>query len=171
MAGRNTVGKRSGQLGLDGEGLQKSFSRYMGYVQQQDIHLPTQTIREALQMTAQLRRPQTVPIEEKNAYVETVMEWLGMDDIADTLIGIPGAGLNLEQRKRVTVGVEMTAKPGILFLDEPTSGLVGQSAASIIRLHRKLANSGQAIVCTIHQPAAELISTLKNCTYWVEVVV
>ena len=134
----------------------------MGYVQQQDIHLPTQTIREALQMTAQLRRPQHISLEEKNAYVETVIDWLEMEDFADALVGVPGAGLNLEQRKRVTVGVEMAAKPEILFLDEPTSGLDGQSAASIIRLLRKLADSGQAIVCTIHQPAAELIGTFDS---------
>ena len=162
LAGRNSIGKSSGELNLNGQALQKSFGRYMGYVQQQDIHLPTQTIREALQMTAQLRRPQHISMEEKNAYVETVIEWLEIEEIADTLIGVPGAGLNLEQRKRVTVGVEMAAKPEILFLDEPTSGLDGQSAASIIRLLRKLAHSGQAIICTIHQPAAELIGTFDE---------
>ena len=162
LAGRNTIGQSSGEVRLNGQTLPKSFSRYMGYVQQQDIHLPTQTIREALQMTARLRRSPHISVEEKNAYVETVIEWLEMEDIAEALIGVPGAGLNLEQRKRVTVGVEMAAKPEILFLDEPTSGLDGQSAASIIRLLRKLVDSGQAIVCTIHQPAAELIGTFDD---------
>ena len=162
LAGRNTIGESSGELSLNGQALSKSFSRYMGYVQQQDIHLPTQTIREALQMTAHLRRLPHISTKEKNTYVETVIEWLEMEDIADALIGVPGAGLNLEQRKRVTVGVEMAAKPEILFLDEPTSGLDGQSAASIIRLLRKLVDSGQAIVCTIHQPAAELIGTFDD---------
>jgi ABC-type multidrug transport system permease subunit len=80
-----------------------------------------------------------------------------MEDIADALVGVPGAGLNLEQRKKVSIGVEMASKPEILFLDEPTSGLDGQSAMLIARLLRRLADSGQAILCTIHQPAAELI--------------
>lgn len=35
----------------------------------------------------------------------------------------------------------------LLFLDEPTSGLDSAGAASIIRLLRKLANGGQAILC------------------------
>ena len=134
----------------------------MGYVQQQDVHLPTQTVREALQVTAKLRRPMEIPDAEKDAYVEAVIEMLEMEDFADALIGVPGAGLNLEQRKRVTIGVELAAKPEILFLDEPSSGLDGQSALSIIRLLRKLAYAGQSILCTIHQPAAELIETFDH---------
>ncbi|KAF2636141.1 ABC transporter [Massarina eburnea CBS 473.64] len=157
LAGRSSIGKLTGELVLNGKELPKSFRRYMGYVQQDDIHLPTQTVREALQMTAKLRGPVNISTEQKNDYVETVIEWLEMCDIADALIGVPGAGLNLEQRKRVTIGVEMAAKPEILFLDEPTSGLDGQSAHAIVRLLRKVADSGQAILCTIHQPAAELV--------------
>ena len=134
----------------------------MGYVQQQDIHLPTQTVREALQVTARLRRPMDVSDSEKDAYVENVIEMLEMEEIADALIGVPGAGLNLEQRKRVTIGVELAAKPEILFLDEPSSGLDGQSALTIILLLRKLADAGQSIICTIHQPAAELVKTFDS---------
>ncbi|KAH8434304.1 uncharacterized protein LDX57_011950 [Aspergillus melleus] len=158
LAGRSKVGALNGTLELDGQLLPKSFNGRMGYVQQQDIHLPTQSVREALQMTAQLRQSQQLSLKEKYAYVEQVIEWLNMDSIADALIGVPGAGLNLEQRKRVSIGVEMASKPEILFLDEPTSGLDGQSAYSIIRLLRRLADSGQAIVCTIHQPAAGLMN-------------
>lgn len=129
----------------------------MGYVQQQDVHLPTQTVREALRLPAYLRQSTSISIEAKNAYVEEVMELLEIDNIANALIGVPGAGLNLEQRKRVSVGIEMAAKPEILFLDEPTSGLDGQSAISIIQLLRKLARSGYTILCTIHQPSAILM--------------
>ena len=66
-------------------------------------------------------------------------------------------GLNVEQRKRLTIGVELAAKPQLLlFLDEPTSGLDSQTAWSICSLIRKLAENGQAILCTIHQPSAIL---------------
>jgi ATP-binding cassette subfamily G (WHITE) protein 2 (SNQ2) len=64
----------------------------------------------------------------------------------------------VEQRKRVTIGVELAAKPSLLlFLDEPTSGLDSQSAYSIVRFMKKLSRAGQAIVCTIHQPSSILI--------------
>jgi ABC-type multidrug transport system ATPase subunit len=46
--------------------------------------------------------------------------------------------LGVEQRKRVTIGVELAAKPNLLlFLDEPTSGLDSQSAFSIVRFLKK----------------------------------
>ncbi|KAK0634251.1 ABC transporter PeaB1 [Bombardia bombarda] len=162
LAGRLEFGSLTGDLYLDGGPLPKSFRRYMGYVQQQDVHLPTQTVREALQITARLRRPLSVPDEEKDAHVEAVIRTLEMEDIADALIGVPGAGLNLEQRKRVTIGVELSARPDILLLDEPTSGLDGQSALTIGRLLHKLAASGQTVLCTIHQPAAELIELFDS---------
>ncbi|KAH7054333.1 ABC transporter PeaB1 [Macrophomina phaseolina] len=162
LAGRLEFGSLSGDLFLDGGPLPKSFRRYVGYVQQQDVHLPSQTVREALQMTARLRRPLSVPDEEKDGHVESVIRTLEMEDIADALIGVPGAGLNLEQRKRVTIGVELSARPDILLLDEPTSGLDGQSALTIGRLLRKLAESGQTVLCTIHQPAAELIELFDH---------
>ncbi|KAF5665036.1 putative ABC1 transport [Fusarium denticulatum] len=66
-------------------------------------------------------------------------------------------GLNVEQRKRLTIGVELAARPQLLvFFDEPTSGLDSQTSWAISVLIRKLANSGQAILCTIHQPSAML---------------
>lgn len=75
---------------------------------------------------------------------------------------VPGAGLSIEQRKRVTLGVELVAKPTLLFLDEPTSGLDGQSAYNIIRFLRKLVDGGQAVlVCILVYPSLDLWST--NC--------
>lgn len=162
LAGRTDFGTQSGQVFLDGGPLPKNYRRYIGYVQQQDVHLPTQTVREALQMTARLRRPASVSDEEKEAHVEAVIQTLEMNEFAEALIGVPGAGLNLEQRKRVTIGAELAACPGILLLDEPTSGLDGQSALTIGRLLRKLAGSGQTVVCTIHQPAAELMELFDH---------
>jgi ABC-type multidrug transport system ATPase subunit len=82
--------------------------------------------------------------------VEEVISLLEMEDMADAIIGDPESGLAVEQRKRVTIGVELAAKPELLlFLDEPTSGLDSQSAFNIVRFLRKLAAAGQAILCTV----------------------
>jgi ABC-type multidrug transport system ATPase subunit len=77
-----------------------------------------------LRFSAYLRQPAHVPKSEKDAYVEQIIQLLELEDKADAMIGMPGFGLDVEARKRVTIGVELAAKPQILlFLDEPTSGL------------------------------------------------
>lgn len=104
-----------------------------------------------------LRQPRSVPLSEKYDYVEHVISALGMEAFADAVVGRVGEGLSLEQRKRLTIAVELAAKPELLlFLDEPTSGLDSQSSWEICSLLRKLADGGQAILCTIHQPSAVL---------------
>src|SRR3984885_4597789 len=119
-----------------------------------DLHDPTATIREALSFSAILRQDRHIPKQEKLAYVDKIIELLELDEIQDAVI----MSLGVEQRKRLTIGVELAAKPSLLlFLDEPTSGLDSQSAYSIVRFLKKLAQAGQAIVCTIHQPSSILI--------------
>jgi ATP-binding cassette subfamily G (WHITE) protein 2 (PDR) len=134
-----------------------SFQRKTGYVQQQDLHLPTATVRETLQFSALLRQPKRYSKQEKLAYVDEVIAMLEMQSYRDAVVGIPGEGLNVEQRKRLTIGVELVARPALLlFLDEPTSGLDSQTSWSIVNLLTKLSKSGQAVLCTIHQPSAIL---------------
>jgi ATP-binding cassette, subfamily G (WHITE), member 2, SNQ2 len=122
-----------------------------------DVHEPTATVREALQFSALLRQPREVPREEKMAYCETIIDLLEMREISGACIGKIGDGLNQEQRKRLTIGVELASKPELLmFLDEPTSGLDSGAAFNVVRFLRKLADAGQAVLCTIHQPSAVL---------------
>jgi ABC-type multidrug transport system ATPase subunit len=159
LAQRKTEGTIHGTVLVDGRPLPVSFQRSAGYCEQLDVHEPFATVREALEFSALLRQGRDVPKEEKLKYVDTIIDLLELHDLADTLIGRVGAGLTVEQRKRVTIGVELVAKPSILtFLDEPTSGLDGQSAFNTMRFLRKLADSGQAVLVTIHQPSAQLFA-------------
>ncbi|KAK1149844.1 Multidrug resistance protein [Aspergillus melleus] len=157
LANRVTTGVVTGEICVNGRPRDASFQRQVGYVQQQDVHLETTTVREALQFSAHLRQPADVPKADKLNYVEQIIALLEMEAYAGAVVGVPGVGLNVEQRKRLTIGVELAAKPDLLiFLDEPTSGLDSQTAWSISTLLRKLADHGQAILCTIHQPSAML---------------
>ncbi|KAF8602772.1 hypothetical protein BDV93DRAFT_533391 [Ceratobasidium sp. AG-I] len=163
LAGRKTIGVVNGDVLIGGERTGVSFQRGTAYCEQQDVHESTATVREALRFSAYLRQPYEVSKEDKDNYVEEVIQLLEMEDIADAMIGQPGFGLGVEARKRVTIGVELAAKPQLLlFLDEPTSGLDGQSAYNIVRFLKKLAAGGQAILCTIHQPNALLFEQFDN---------
>ena len=157
LAQRIRFGVVTGDFLVDGKPLPKSFQRATGFAEQMDIHEPTATVREALQFSARLRQPREVPLQEKYDYCEKIIDLLEMRDISGAIIGIPGSGLNQEQRKRLTIAVELASKPELLlFLDEPTSGLDSGAAFNIVRFLRKLADAGQAILCTIHQPSSVL---------------
>ncbi|CCF58498.1 hypothetical protein KAFR_0E03460 [Kazachstania africana CBS 2517] len=166
LAERVTMGVITGNIFVDGRLRDESFPRSIGYCQQQDLHLKTATVRESLRFSAYLRQPASVSKEEKDHYVEQVIKILEMETYADAVVGVPGEGLNVEQRKRLTIGVELAAKPKLLvFLDEPTSGLDSQTAWATCQLMRKLANHGQAILCTIHQPSAILMQEFDRLLF------
>nr|POE53616.1 brefeldin a resistance protein [Quercus suber] len=154
LAQRQSMGVVGGEMFVDGRPLGKEFQRNTGFCLQGDLHDGTATIREALEFSALLRQEASVSREEKIAYVDKIIDLLELNDMEDAII----MSLGVEQRKRLTIGVELAAKPSLLlFLDEPTSGLDSQSAYNIIRFLKKLAQAGQAIVCTIHQPSSVLI--------------
>ncbi|KAL2797413.1 ATP-binding cassette transporter [Aspergillus keveii] len=166
LAHRTSMGVINGDMFVNGKALDASFQRKTGYVQQQDLHLETATVRESLRFSAALRQPPNVSIQEKYDYVEDVIRMLGMEDFAEAIVGVPGEGLNVEQRKLLTIGVELAAKPKLLlFLDEPTSGLDSQSSWAICSFLRKLADSGQAVLCTIHQPSAILFQEFDKLLF------
>ncbi|CUS08831.1 unnamed protein product [Tuber aestivum] len=163
LASRKNIGVITGDVLVDGKPKGTAFQRGTSYAEQLDTHEPTQTVREALRFSAYLRQPYEVPRAEKDAYVEEVIALLEMENIADAIIGDPTNGLAVEERKRVTIGVELAAKPQLLlFLDEPTSGLDSQSAFNIVRFLKKLAKAGQAILCTIHQPNSSLFENFDR---------
>ncbi|KAF9877262.1 ABC-2 type transporter [Colletotrichum karsti] len=157
LASRLSTGVLTGEMLVDGAPRDASFQQKTGYVKQQDQHLLTSTVREALTFSAILRQPARYSRKQKIAYVDKVINILGMEEYADAVVGVPGEGLNVEQRKKLTIGVELAARPALLlFLDEPTSGLDSQTSLSICTLLETLRQNGQAILCTIHQPSAIL---------------
>ncbi|KAF2138841.1 uncharacterized protein K452DRAFT_320945 [Aplosporella prunicola CBS 121167] len=154
LAQRQTVGVVTGDMFVDGRPLGLDFQRGTGFCEQMDLHDGTATIREALEFSAILRQDKDTPRQEKISYVDKIIDLLELEDLQDAIV----SSLGVEQRKRLTIGVELAAKPSLLlFLDEPTSGLDSNSAYSIVRFLKKLSQAGQAIVCTIHQPSSILI--------------
>ncbi|EGC33758.1 hypothetical protein DICPUDRAFT_154132 [Dictyostelium purpureum] len=158
LAKRKTLGTVKGECTLNGKPLEIDFERITGYVEQMDVHNPGLTVREALRFSAKLRQEPEVSLEEKFKYVEHVLEMMEMAHLGDALVGNleTGVGISVEERKRLTIGLELVAKPYLLFLDEPTSGLDAQSSYNIIKFIRKLADAGMPLVCTIHQPSSVL---------------
>jgi ATP-binding cassette subfamily G (WHITE) protein 2 (SNQ2) len=117
LAQRQTTGVVGGDYLVDGRPLGVEFQRGTGFCEQMDLHDASATIREALEFSAILRQDRSVSQTEKIEYVDNIITLLELQDIQDALI----MSLDVEQRKRLTIGVELAAKPSLLlFLDEPT---------------------------------------------------
>jgi ABC-type multidrug transport system ATPase subunit/ABC-type multidrug transport system permease subunit len=160
LAGRKTEGVRTGSILVNGQPVDPFFSRRMGYVEQFDSHLPTQTVFEAVLFSAELRLPASLSSEERRARVARVLEQLELNEYADDRIGgRDEGGLPPDVRKKVSIAVELVAEPVVLFCDEPTTGLSSAAALEVMRCIRKLANS-VSVVCTMHQPSAEIVAAI-----------
>ncbi|CAI0422021.1 unnamed protein product [Linum tenue] len=164
LAGRKTGGKIEGDLRISGyPKKQETFARVSGYCEQTDIHSPHVTVHESLIYSAWLRLPVEVDVDTRMMFVEQVMELVELNDLRQALVGLPGVnGLSTEQRKRLTIAVELVANPSIVFMDEPTSGLDARAAAIVMRAVRNTVDTGRTVVCTIHQPSIDIFESFDE---------
>ncbi|CAN6456720.1 unnamed protein product [Victoria cruziana] len=164
LAGRKTGGYVEGDIRISGYPKnQETFARISGYCEQTDIHSPQVTVKESLIYSAFLRLPPEVGVNEKMAFVNEVMELVELENLKDALVGVPGVtGLSTEQRKRLTIAVELVANPSIIFMDEPTSGLDARAAAIVMRTVRNTVDTGRTVVCTIHQPSIDIFEAFDE---------
>ncbi|KAF8396936.1 hypothetical protein HHK36_018571 [Tetracentron sinense] len=164
LAGRKTGGYIEGEIRISGfPKEQKTFARISGYVEQTDIHSPQVTVEESLWFSSSLRLPKEVSKENKHEFVEEVMKLVELDNLRQALVGLPGSsGLSTEQRKRLTIAVELVANPSIIFMDEPTSGLDARAAAIVMRTVRNTVDTGRTVVCTIHQPSIDIFEAFDE---------
>ncbi|KAI9604722.1 hypothetical protein H4Q26_002691 [Puccinia striiformis f. sp. tritici PST-130] len=163
LAGRASYAQMSGEMLIDGRLPTADSYRSIGYVQQTDCHDEYSTVREALVLSALLRQPKSVPRWSKLADVDRIIGWLGLKELEEAIIGTPSAGLGLEDRKKLSIAVELVARPKILCLDEPVSGMDSQSATHIIQLLRRLASQSHlTVVVTVHQPSVEIFESFDR---------
>ncbi|MBA0800671.1 hypothetical protein Gohar_011091 [Gossypium harknessii] len=164
LAGRKTGGYIEGHISVSGYTKnQATFARVSGYCEQNDIHSPHVTVYESLLYSAWLRLASDTDTSTRKMFVEEVMELVELKPLRNALVGLPGIeGLSTEQRKRLTIAVELVANPSIIFMDEPTSGLDARAAAIVMRTVRNTVDTGRTVVCTIHQPSIDIFEAFDE---------
>ncbi|KAH7655222.1 Xenobiotic-transporting ATPase protein [Dioscorea alata] len=164
LSGRKTGGVIEGDIRIGGyKKVQETFARISGYCEQTDVHSSQITVEESVVYSAWLRLPEEIDSQTRSKFVNEVLETIELDSIKDTLVGVPGVnGLSTEQRKRLTIAVELVANPSILFMDEPTSGLDARAAAIVMRAVKNVAETGRTVVCTIHQPSIDIFEAFDE---------
>ena len=187
---RKASGDVSGEIRINGFPQEAdSFRRMSGYVEQFDTQSPQLTVRETVEFSAKMRLSEEIPMGTKQKFVDHVLEMLELDGISGFLVGSDSAGgLSFEQKKRLSIAVELASNPSVIFLDEPTSvrscplphhlpsirftaltivfflqGLDARAASIVMRSLRRIADSGIAVVATIHQPSVAIFNSFDRC--------
>ncbi|KAJ6092503.1 hypothetical protein N7486_007792 [Penicillium sp. IBT 16267x] len=163
MASRMSTSKMkvSGSITFNGNADIDSIR--IAYVMQEDVLIPTLTVRETLRYSADLRLPPPTTQEERHAIVEQVILELGLKECAETRIGTTAhKGCSGGEKRRTSIGVQLLANPSVLFCDEPTTGLDATSAFQIIRTLKRLAQDGRTILISIHSPRSEIWSLFDH---------
>ncbi|KAL4603910.1 hypothetical protein ACB092_10G157600 [Castanea dentata] len=164
LSGRKTIGHMEGEIRIGGyPKVQDTYSRISGYCEQSDIHSPLLSVGESVAYSARLRLPAQIDKFTRLEFVAEVLQLIELDDIKDALVGVPGiSGISTEQRKRLTIAVELVSNPSIIFMDEPTSGLDARAAAIVMRVVKNIVSTGRTVVCTIHQPSIDIFEAFDE---------
>lgn len=147
----------TGKISLNGSIVDPvEYKQRFAYVMAEDSLYATTTPREAFHFVCKLRCPH-LNEEQRSQRTESMLETLGLLKCADTYVGNPLIkGISSGEKKRTAVGIELLPNPDVCFLDEPTTGLDSFTALELIRMTRKIADSGKTVLCVIHQPSSEV---------------
>ncbi len=122
------------------------FRPVLGYVPQDDIVHGELTVERTLYYGAKLRLPKDTLPQELNERIEEVLSAVGLTERRQTDVRRLSGG----QRKRVSVALELLARPRAVYLDEPTSGLDPALEGRMMSLFRDLAETGATVIVSTH---------------------
>jgi ABC-type multidrug transport system ATPase subunit len=165
-----------GEVRYGGQEWSKALKRRLGFVEQEDLVAAELTVRQNLNVAAQLRLPQHrlapsgeeadpgwLVMNRKLERVEEVIRMLHMEKCADTVVGSAGArGVSGGEKKRLCIGMELLTEPKFLFFDEPTSGLDSSHALLVAKCMRDLCRSGVTVISSIHQPSSQIFELFDD---------
>ncbi|KAK3422401.1 hypothetical protein EUGRSUZ_G02776 [Eucalyptus grandis] len=167
LANRIAKGSLKGSVTLNGEPLESRLLKVISaYVMQDDLLFPMLTVEETLMFAAEFRLPRTLSKSKKRMRVQALIDQLGLQNAAKTVIGDEGhRGVSGGERRRVSIGIDIIHDPIILFLDEPTSGLDSTSAYMVVKVLQRIAQRGSIVVMTVHQPSYRILGLLDRLLF------
>ena len=142
-------GKAQGDVWFDKENVADHLERYrslLGYVPQDDAVHKTLTVKRNLEYAQILRGPAGQSSADRLHEINLALSRVGLKDSMDKLVNILSGG----QRKRLSIAMEILARPRILFLDEPTAGLDPATENRVMTTLKTIAGNGTTTLCSTH---------------------
>lgn len=159
LSGFSMSGSIEGSITVNKEPRNLTQFRQMScYITQDFAILQCLSVRETLNIAANLKLGSTLSKQKKQAVVEDIASALGLKEALDTRVSQLSGG----EKKRLSIGVELVTNPPIMFFDEPTSGLDSYSSFQIMTYLQNLAREGRTVIVVIHQPSSRLLELIDD---------
>ena len=147
----NGFEKADAQVLLNGNNMYTEYRKMqyeVGFVPQQEMIRPRDTVESTLLDAAELRLSVDIPEKERKKRVREVMEIFGLTPVAGHMVEKLSGG----QKKRLSISMELLSNPSLFILDEPDSGLDGVMARELFVQLRSIADSGKIVIVITHTP-------------------
>lgn len=143
---------------LDG-GREKAWQK-CAFVEALDSHYRDLTVGEVVQYALELRNhEENMNRETFLQTVEQTCTLLQLSELANTKAKYLTAG----ETRRLSLAEEIVVGPMLVLLDEPITGLDAREASIIItQTLREIVNQDRTVVCTMHQPSAEVFGVFDT---------
>ena len=160
------------RIGLPADTVYNELRGECSYQAELDVHFPTLTVGETLDVAAEARAPSNpAPGINRNAYItrtrDDTKSALGLSHTHATKVGsdfLPG--ISGGERKRLSIAEVLVGFTSLQFWDNSTRGLDSANALRFTRtLRNKTRNTGTAAVISFYQ-ASEDIYNVGLSTFW-----
>ena len=150
------------------------------YVEQEDRLFPQLTVEETLRMSISLSTSASLmTYETRSKLIDKLILDLGLKKVRHTKVGDRRTrGISGGELKRLSIGTEIIRQltvtdvhgdgverqARVIFADEPTSGLDSFQAQRVMQLLKELADKGNVVIASIHQPRASVWKLFDDIT-------
>ncbi|MCR4675724.1 MAG: ABC transporter ATP-binding protein [Sphaerochaetaceae bacterium] len=136
---------------LDGHNIYTEYRKMIyeiGYVPQQELMRPKDSVYNTLNDASLLRMPAELSDKDREERISEVMKIFGLTRLRNRPVEVLSGG----QKKRLSIAMEYLSNPSLFILDEPDSGLDGVMARELMRNLREIANQGKIVIVITHTP-------------------
>uniref|UniRef100_A0A1Y9H1Y7 ABC transporter domain-containing protein n=1 Tax=Anopheles dirus TaxID=7168 RepID=A0A1Y9H1Y7_9DIPT len=155
---RRSDGSSRGQVLLNGAPLTKSlFQQRCGYVTHACDFIPGLTVSQTLHYT-----PTILGGYLKSSKVRQVLADLALSQVSHKKV----ENLNISEKRRLAIGIQLVRDPVMLLLDEPTQGLDPLSAYLLISiLSNSAKKTGCGILLSLEKPRSDVFPFLDRALF------